>query len=70
MLRFQREQEAGGEAVDGVDARDVGVVVEVGLLQVSVLEGGEIPDDGKEQPGEEEGGGEDGKDGPPAQVNR
>ena len=56
MLGLQGEEEAGGEAVDVVHT--VHVTVFLGLGQITVSEGEDVPDHGKPGPGDVEGGAE------------
>ena len=67
VLCLQGEEEAGGEAVEVVHA--VHVVLWLHLLEVSMVEGEEVPDHREHRPGHVEGGGE-AEDGPgPGQLD-
>ena len=54
VLRFEREEEAGCEVLDVVDASDM--IVGQLKAEVAVGENNEVPDSGEDDPGNDEGG--------------
>ena len=68
VLSLQREEEARGEVVDARHTGDVAVIGAIHGVEIAVLQQGEIPHAGEQQPRRVEGRREEDKDPLPAEV--